>query len=232
MKRIALILIVLFGSTACYAGDTQRTITVYGQGTATAKPDSALLHVAVVERSKDLGDAQDKAAKKTAAILELAERQDVNPGDIDTTGAAIRPDYRWNRDTEQQEFHGYVVTRDIAINVKDIGRLGALIEGAVRAGANQVTPPVLQSSGRDDAHRDALEKAALDARSNAEVLARQLGVSLGSPVSINAGRVSVPVPMQQRGVALAMEMAGAEETYNAGDLTFNANVTVVFELIP
>ena len=221
----------LFLASACtMADDTAQTISVSGNGLVSALPDRATVHMSIESRAKELDAAQAGASKVTAAVLALTDKLDIERKKVDTTGATVRPDYRWNRQTEQQELRGYIATRQMIVSVDELDILGKLVEGAVGAGVNQVSPPQLDSSERKAKHREALALAAKDARASAEVLAGALGVKLGNPISIRDSSAAVRPPAPQVRMAAAME-SDAAATYNAGDLTFSATVSVVFELL-
>jgi uncharacterized protein YggE len=191
-------------------------------------PDRATVSLSIEVRESTVAAAQQKAAEVTARVLELADELDIPENRVDTMSAMVRPDYRWNRDSETQELIGFVAQRQMRLEVHDLDKVGLVVERAVEAGVNQVMPPRLTSSKSRDAYRDALEKAVDDARQNAERLADSLGMSLGDAIQVNAGTpAGPPVPMS-RGEALAMSDA-APQTYSAGDLTVTANVSVVFE---
>ena len=117
------------------------------------------------------------------------------------------------------------------VRVDELDILGKLIEGAVGAGVNQVSPPQLDSSQREAKHREALALAAKDARASAEALANALGVKLGDPISIRDTSAAARPPVPQVRMAAAAMESDAAATYNAGDLTFSATVSVVFELL-
>ena len=230
MKKLVIVIIAAL-SLPAFADDHQRTITVSGSGFAEAKPDRANVQMSVVARKKTVAEAQSEAAQVTSRVLSMTGKLGVEKEDIDTTGASIRPDYRWNNKTQEQELLGYVAERRITIQVKDLEKLGKIVETSVNAGVNQVTPPQLDSSKRKDAYRKALRAAAKDAEANAEQLAKTLGAKLGEAINISSGGSypRPPMPMA-RGVAMMADSAEAAATYNPGDLTFNATVTVVFEL--
>jgi uncharacterized protein YggE len=220
--------IVWTGSVA--AAETERTVTVSGTGSATATPDIARLQLAVVERSPSVSDAQTAAAAVTARVLALLDQLRIDRKYVNTTGASVQPDYRWDQVREQQELIGYIAQRTIEVELRDLDKLGELIEGAVKAGVNQLQPPMLDSSKRRDAHREALSLAASDARANAGTLAAALGAKLGKVITINAVDTGpMPMPMMRMQADMAMAEA-APQTYNAGDLNFEAMVTAVFEL--
>ena len=229
MLRRLLPSLLLFASVSTMADDVVQTVSVTGNGQVSAVSDRATVQMSIVSRAKELDVAQAEAAKVTAAVLSLTDKLDIKRNKVDTTGATVRPNYRWNRETEQQELLGYIAERQTNIKVDDLDKLGRLIEGAVAAGVNQVSPPQLDSSRREAMHREALAMAAKNARANAEVLAETLGAKLGDPISISDGSAPPRPPVPQLRMAAAMESDSAA-TYNAGDLTFTATVNVVFEL--
>ena len=233
MKMLrTLFVVLLLATSACTTAEEQtRTITVNGTGTAEVKPDRATLRMSIVAREATLADAQKAAAEVTTKVLKMTDRMDIDRDQVDTTGASVRPDYRWNRDKEEQELRGYIAERQISVVIKNLEMLGAIVEGAVDAGVNQVSPPHLDSSKRKQTYRNALRAAADDAKDNAFQLADALGAKLGKVISINSGSNAPrpPVPYANNMRAMAAE-SDAGESYNAADLSFSATVTVVFEL--
>lgn len=213
------------------AEDIPQTVSVSGKGMVNAEPDRAIVQMTIISRSKELNAAQAGAAKVTEAVLALVDKLDIKRNKVDTTGANVRPDYRWNREREEQELRGYIADRQMSVRVDDLDKLGKLVEGAIGAGVNQVSPPRLDSSRRAELHREALAAAAKDARANAQVLAKTLGASLGDPISISDSNIStVPPGPQLRNMAASAMESDASSTYNAGDLTFSATVNVIFQL--
>lgn len=230
MLRRLLPFLLLLSSVCTVADDMARTVSVTGSGLVSAVPDRATVQMSIVSRAKELDAAQAGAARVTAAVLSLTDKLNIKRNKVDTTGATVRPDYRWNREAEQQELRGYIAERRMNVKVDDLDRLGELVEGAVAAGVNQVSAPQLDNSRRKAMRREALALAAKDARANADVLAETLGAKLGDPISISDGSAppQPPVPLQR--MATATMESDASATYNAGDLTFTATVNVVFEL--
>lgn len=225
-------LVLLLGMGACVmAEEPIRTITVNGTGSAEVAPDRATLQMSIVARDPSLATAQKAAGDVTNKVLGMLDRMDIDRDKVDTTGASVRPDYRWNRDKEEQELRGYISERQISVEVEDLEKLGAVVEGAINAGVNQVSPPQLISSKRKDVYRQALRAAAEDARKNAHELADALDASLGDVITINSASDlrPPPVPYAANVRSMAME-SDAAESYNPADLSFNASVTVVFEL--
>jgi uncharacterized protein YggE len=230
MSKLAALFLILV-STVASADDVTRTISVAGFGSVETPPDRATLSLSIDARESTVAAAQAKAAEVTARVLELADEMDIPENRVDTMAATVRPDYRWNRDTNEQELIGYVAQRQMRLEIHDLDKVGQVIERAVAVGVNQVSPPRLTSSKSRDAYRDALEKAVADARQNAERLADSLGLSLGDAIQVNAGSATRPPIPMNRAAALAINDAEAQ-TYSPGDLTVIANISVVFEASP
>lgn len=217
-------------ATPVYADDEPPPqVNVTGSASLTAAPDRAVITLGIQARNPSLAAARDKVAKVAGEFLELCRKLGIPKKDVQTTGLTMRPEYRWNRDGQKQEFTGYFVQRSLTVELEDLELLGKLIEGAVDAGVNEVSPPRLDSSRRRELHREALAKAAADARASAEVLATTLGATLGPVRSISAAdSARPPQPVMMR--AQMAESADAAATYQAGDIRFDARVNVTFDL--
>ena len=128
---------------------------------------------------------------------------------------------------------GYVVSRQVDVELHDLDRLGTLLEKSVSAGVNQVGGARLDSSRRKELERAALTQAVDDARLNADALARAAGAKLG-PVQSLSTTGTMPVPMYAQkamSVAAAPMADEAEQTYQPSEMKFTASVSAQFELL-
>jgi uncharacterized protein YggE len=233
MTKLFWVVSLILLNALAVADNQARTVTVNGTGTAAVLPDKATIMMSIVAQAADLATAQDRAAEVTGDVLDMTDSMDIPRDKVSTTGASVRPDYHWNRDTGEQELRGYIAARQITVEIDDLGKLGEVVEGAVKAGVNQVTPPQLDSSSRKATYRVALQAAAEDARANAKKLAETLDTRLGQVISINAGSnvQQPPIPYRGANMAMAAESADAVQSYNPAELSISATVTVVFELV-
>lgn len=209
-----------------------RTISVTGQGEVRIKPDRARVQIGVEARHRDLDTARNQVNKVVAAFLEFSRNLDTPPERVKSTGVTVRPEYDWDSQSRERKFTGYFVARQIEVNLTELSKLGQLIEGALGIGVNHVSDPQLLATDRARHYREALARAAQDARANAEILAKSLNTKVGPARSINAtqgGYVPPPRPTLAR-----MESAAAPsgaDTYAAGEITFSATVNAQFDLI-
>jgi len=210
-----------------------RLVSVTGSGEVKAQPDMAYVTLGVEARRPVLAEARTEVNAAVERVLALTRELRIDPKFVDSTRLQVQPDYRWDEKESRQVLLGYVVSRQVDVEVHDLDRLGTLLEKAVSAGVNQMGGARLDSSRRKDLEREALTQAVADARLNADALARAAGTRLGPVQSLSANGPP-PMPMYaQRGMVAAAPPMGdtAEESYKAAEMKFSANVSAQYELI-
>lgn len=210
-----------------------RLVSVTGQGEVKALPDLAYVTLGVEARKPSLAEARAQVTTTVERLLALTKELRIDPKLVDASQLQVQPEYRWNEKDSQRVLLGYVVSRQLQVELRDLDKLGTLMERAVSAGANQVGGARLDSSRRKELEREALAKAVEDARQDAEVLARSVGVKLGPVFGMSANSESVPVfyaKGMERTVMAAPMADAAEQTYDVGEMKFNATVSAQWEL--
>ena len=225
-----LVLCLLAVAMTAQADDEPRTISVSGTGTVEAVPDIAQLHLAVQRRDLNMAAARAATVKVSRDFIALCSRLGIKESKVRTAGLTIQPEYRWDQQQKLQVFTGYFVQRQLEVELSDLDKLGELIEGAIDAGVNEVSPPELDSSQRRELGRQALAAAATDARSNAQRIADTLGVKLGALRNIDAhsNQPRPPGPMLRVAAISAESDAGA--SYTPGEITMDAQVSASFDV--
>lgn len=209
-----------------------RTIAVSGQAQIQAEPDQALLTLGVESRKMQLEEARTEVNRTVDAVLKLTRELKIDQKYVSTTRISVRPEYNWDNDARERNLIGYFVSRQVQVDLRELDKLGLLLERSLDLGVNQAGDPQLDSSKRRDLERDALAKAVADARLNAETVARAAGARLGPPRSISASGSYSPPPMpMMRAVAMSAEAKSAADSYQSGEMSFNANVQVEYDLI-
>ena len=225
---------VLLAGTAAHAQQVEqpRTIGVGGQGEVRAEPDRATVTLGVESRKPKLADARAEVAKTVDAVLKLTRELKVDQKLVRATRINVQPEYNWNQPSNERTLIGYYVSRQVEVELHDLEKLGQLLERATDLGVNQMGDPRLDSSKRQELVREALAKAVVDARQNAEVIAKAAGAKLGNARTINANTEFTPPPMPMvRAMAMEAKAAGGAP-YQSGEMTFNATVNVQYDLIP
>ena len=237
MKRIGLIitLIVACGALAqAQQKDTKdlkpRTVSVRGLGMVMTEPDQVRLSVQVNTRGESASAAMTQASTKTRDILVILKSYGIDDKNIQTSRVSVSPILDYQRNIQPPPIVGYAGTNEFSVlfKAKLMEKVGDFMDKAVSAGATSFGGLVYESSRQRELERDALARAAADARARATVLAKELGASLGSVLSISES-VPAPGPMYNMRTAMADAMTTAAPVM-AGELTINATTDVVFEL--
>lgn len=232
LRLVALASLVILAAPAL-ADDEPRTVTVDGRSEVSAAPDLARISLAIEARHESMEQARTEALTVTRAFLALTKRLGIGEQQLRSSSLTVQPEYRWNDVARRQELIGYLVQRSFEVSLTDLDKLGDLLEGAVDAGVNQVSPPLLLSSREKELRREALAGAARDAEANARLLAETLNARLGAVRQVSTIGIAVPQPViRERMVMGAAAMDSAAETYGTGTIRIEASVSAIFDLIP
>ena len=209
-------------------------VTVNGNGEASAKPDRARLSLGVEQLNPDLKKAQDEVDRIVRAYLKDAKSLGARDEDVTTTGVSISPEYVWPAPGNERRFTGYRVNRQVEVRIANLDKLGDFILRATADGVTQVNPPSLESSKSADLEKQALAKAADNARAKAKVLAETLGAKLGAVMRINeSGAAPAPGPRVYMSMAKAADQGGNEQMgLSLGEIRVEASITADFDLLP
>jgi len=238
MKKNAYVLLAALGvallsaSAQAAEADQPRTVTVSGQGEIQAEPDRASVTLGVESRKLKLEEARAEVARTVDAVLKLTRDLKIEQKLVRSTRVNVQPEYNWEANSRERNLIGYYVSRQIEVDLRDLEKLGQLLEQATDLGVNQLGDPRLDSSKRRELEREALAKAVEDARANAEAVAKAANAKLGSARSISAssGVVQPPMPMRMK-VMAAAEGADASQSYQSGQMSFTGAVQIEYDLI-
>jgi uncharacterized protein YggE len=160
--------------------DEQGGITVNGMGVVRTTPDIAELGLGAVTRG---ATAQATLAANGAAVRKLVaalKAAGIAAADLQTQQAALEPRY----DENSERVLGYTATTVVSAKVRALGKVAAIIDAAVAAGANMVYGPSLSRSDADKLYADALKAAIADAETKAKLLADASKLKLGAPTAV------------------------------------------------
>ncbi len=203
----------------------QGRITVTGHAETTVAPDIAFVTAGVVTNGADVESARGENDRTMRRIIDALAAQGIDRSRIITSQFSLQPIYRNDaRDGGPGTVTGYRLQNNVTVTVEDLGKIGAVIDAAFAAGANQFNG--LRFAVRDDGrlHDELLRKAVQDGRHKAAVMADALGATLGQPLSVSeAGRF---MPMQADAVR-ALKV-GAGTPVEAGALTVSVDVNLEY----
>lgn len=179
-------------------GKNKGEIQVVGEGRVTVSPDIAKVNLGVETEGRELEQAQSTNAGSIANIVQGLVNMGVAEENIQTINFTIFPIYDF--EDGMQTFRGYRVEHMLVVTVLDIDQVGALVDSAVRNGANRVANVIFDFLNPSIAYREALNLAVEDAISKAGTIAHTLQIPLvETPWKVVEGnaRSSPPIPFAQ-----------------------------------
>ncbi|MEX2128989.1 MAG: SIMPL domain-containing protein [Xanthobacteraceae bacterium] len=208
------------------------TITVAGEGIAAARPDMAVVGVGVVAQAARARDALAQNSKSMSEVVAAAKEAGIESRDLETSQISLRPQYSYpaQGSREAPKLVGYEAGNSLSIRVRDLDKLGALLDRLVTVGANQIRgieltvaePAPLRDKAREAAMKDATRKAAL--------LADAAGVKIVRLYSVVEDVQETPRPVAMRMSAEAASRPAVP--IEAGEQEIRGRVKAVFEIAP
>ena len=212
------------------AGAQAPTINVQGEGRASVAPDLATVSLGVTTQAPTAAQAMSDNATRQTAIIEALRAQGLAPADLQTQGLSLSPLQDYSREGQPPVITGYQAQNIVTARVRDLTRLGPMLDAMVAAGATDVQGISFSREDAAETEDRARTEAVAEARRRAEVIARAAGMELGPLVSLtDTSMTQGPRPMAMMARAADTE---ASTPVEAGELTLSAQVTGVWSLLP
>lgn len=198
------------------------------RGEAVAVPDRVVISAGVVTQAVSAGEAMRENAVRMSRLRAALKQSGIATRDIQTQMVQLSPQYRY-AENAAPAITGYQAVTSVAIQFRDVGRSGAVLDTLVREGANQINGPTFVISDRAAADDKAREAAVRQVQQRAALYARATGLKIGRIVSLSeAGDAPSPMPMLTTRAVMADGAAKTE--IMAGEQQVAVVLTAVIEL--
>jgi len=225
-----LALLVLLGACAPSAAQSVQPnqIFVSGTGEVYVTPDIAYIYIGVHTESEDVAQALQDNNSQAQAIASTLTEMGVDSKDVQTTAFNVYPQQQIG---PQGEVIGtkYAVDNTVLVTVRDLSKLGQLLDAVVTSGANNINSIQFDVQDTTQAVSQARQLAVDDAKKQAQELADAAGVKLGKIMSLSANQQSGPLPIVE-GKAYA-GMGGSTVPVAAGQMAITVYASVTYEIV-
>lgn len=215
--------------------ENERLITVTGEGTVEGAPDMALITLGVVSEARAAREALAANSQSMNRILDALKQSGIERRDLQTSGFSVDPVYSQPPPGEDSpapfrpEIIGYRVQNNITLRIRDLTRVGALLDQVVTLGANSISgptftvedPTALQDKARSAAIADALRKGKL--------YADAAGLALGPIFRVDESYAPPPQPYAAP-MMMRLEADQSEVPIEGGALTFKMQVALSWRI--
>lgn len=196
-------------------------------------PDRAMIELSVQTRAATAAAAATQNAQKQRAVIAALRAQGLQAEQISTVNYNVYPDMRHDpRGVEEPKITGYVVTNSVRAELREVDKVGAVIDAALSAGANMISSLHFYSANTDAARRSALAAAVEKARGDAEALARAAGGSLGTLLELSTAEVGMPRPVYAPARMTLQAGAAADTQIEPGQQTVSVQVVARWSFLP
>ncbi|NKK71397.1 DUF541 domain-containing protein [Rhizobium leguminosarum bv. viciae] len=208
-------------------------ISVTGDGESSVAPDMAVVNLAVVKQAKTAREALDENNKAMNDVLAALKSGGIAERDLQTSGFSIQPQYNYPQpvDGQQQQpqLIGYQTINSVTVRLRDLAKLGAVIDQSVSLGINQGGEIQFTNDKPDAAIEEARKAAVADAVKRAKTLSEAAGVKLGRILEINEN-VPRAMPQPVYRATMMKEASDAAVPVQGGENNYNVSVTVTFAI--
>lgn len=205
----------------------ERSIAVTASASVAAEPDRAAITTGVMTEAPSARDALTQNSAAMRKIIDGLKGAGIDPKDIQTVNFGIDPRYVHPKDGTPPRVTGYRVTNNIRIMVRDVTRVGEVLDGVVTLGANQAGAISFEVSKEETLKDEARRTAMANALRRAKLFAESAGAEIGPVISISE-EVNTPVhrPMPMARSSMSAEAVPIE----AGSKMLEVRVHVTWGL--
>jgi uncharacterized protein len=244
MKRCILLVLALMVTLVCspLAGtaaekDQVATAELDTEGKVEVKPDKATFNFTVVTEAPQVQEAAKMNAKQSETFLAAIKKVLGNDDKVKTVQYQVYPVFRRVEKTQGKgkirtdEIAGYRASHRFQVELRDLEKIGQVADTALKNGANEVQGPNFSHTQQEDLQNQAAVKALERARKLAEALAQASGLKVKRVTKTSTTQTVLPRMFLK---AREAAPAGAEVAtpIEVGDITYQARLTVTFELAP
>jgi hypothetical protein len=237
---------------------TPATISFTGHGEVTATPDIANVYFTISKDAQTVSVAQAGVATIEKSALDILKAKGVSDKDIQTTDASFNPKYEYKQaacpiappiplngsvsgstaiaspvycDPGKQVLIGYTASESITVKIRNTDTVGDIMQSLGTTGVTDLSGPNFTIDNPDALQVQARKLAIDDAKAKAQVLAKDLGVSLGKIESFEDNSTG---PIVYNTEAKVMSVASVPVAVPAvipkGQNTITSDVTIIYEI--
>jgi uncharacterized protein YggE len=214
--------------------DEPRTLTLTGRAEVKAAPDMAVISAGTVSEAETARAALSANNEAMASVLKTIRDAGVAEKDIQTSNFSVQPKYTYpprasDGTQDAPKIVGYTVSNTVTVIVRDLDKLGGVMDAVVTSGVNQMNGLDFTIAEAEPLRNEARRAAVADALARARLYAEAAGVKLG-PIRTISEDSFVRPPQPVGRMMMEAKMADAAVPVAQGEQVIEATVNIVWEL--
>jgi uncharacterized protein len=204
-------------------------VTLSVRGVARAKPDRAVLNAGVQTKAVSAADAMAQNAKQMQGVLAALKAKSVADKDIQTSSISLTQDYEYTE--KGRVFKGYVANNNVSVRMKDISKVGSVLDTLVNAGATDISGPTFMVENDAALAEAARTDAMAQAANYSAFYAKNAGFRKARLQSISEGRdFGMAIPMANMRMSNDAAASSGETPIEPGEVASQISITVTYVL--
>jgi len=214
------------------------TIYVNGTGDVMAVSDIATITANLTKDGATAKEAQDLLNESITKTLSYLKDQKIEEKDIKSEYGGLSPKYSYEKCytypcPSNSKIVGYTATQSITIKVRVVDSASTIRTGLAELGITDINGPTFGIDDEETFKDQARAKAITDAKTKAEVLAKELGVRLVKIVSFSentGGSYPMYAAKDMRLESTSAVGSAQVPTLPKGENKITSNVTITYEI--
>jgi uncharacterized protein YggE len=211
-----------------------RSMYINGNGTAEISPDIAYVNIGVHSESSTAVTAVSMNNTSSQKVLDALLGLGVLAKDLRTSNFSIYSLQKTDPQSGKVTGTYYAVDNNVIVTVRDLPKLGDLLDKAIQAGANSINNVTFDVSDESATLKLARDEAMKNALQQAQELATAAGIKLGDIQNINYSE-SAPIAFSNSNYMDYGKGGGGVRTsapvpVAAGQLTLTATVSLTYSI--
>jgi uncharacterized protein len=203
---------VTLEATAQDAPSLGPQVVASGTSEVTIAATTATFSIDINSLAASAAAASDESTRISRAVSNALRTAGLSHDEIAQTQLTVSPRWEYDEATHKQKRTGYEAATMIQLETDRLDRVGTYMDAALTAGATGISAISFSAKDAHEARRRALAQAVLQARADAEAIARAGGGTLGQLLLLTAEPQNGPrgVEFSALSVTAARSIGGAE----------------------
>jgi hypothetical protein len=175
----------------------ERFITTKGEATVEVPPEFVKVSMTLMAMGPELQRLKEDVDLRTQRLLASVAELKVSCADIESSGLSVTREYQQDRN-DNETLRGYRVSRSVEVKLRALDKYERLAQALIDAKVDEIDNVEVGVDDRSILKQRALVQASRNARNEAQAVATELGVKLGTPLEVSEERLFYRTALRER----------------------------------
>lgn len=227
---------IIYLTLFIFSNNTLATITINGEGNVNLEPNIATFTVNINTTAKTAKEAASKNSEQTNKTINILKsiipekKSDANKA-ISTQDYNLSPEYKWNKEKQQQELTGFTASNTLLVKTKNLSELGTILDKTISSGITELNNLSFAYDNPEEAYKQALDLAIANAKERADIIATASDIQIEGiqDITVISTNQITPSRIPMMYMATSSERNTPPTPIETPDVKTKAIVQVVFK---